>query len=56
MQIAIYRADAESIPTGEITPVEGTPMDFRSGKMIGEEIESDYEAIRLGNGYDHNWY
>ena len=30
-------------------------MDFRSGKMIGEEIESDYEAIRLGNGYDHNW-
>ena len=49
------RADAESIPTGEIVPVEGTPMDFRSGKMIGEEIESDYEAIRLGNGYDHNW-
>ena len=45
------RADAESIPTGEIVPVEGTPMDFRSGKVIGEEIESDYEAIRLGNGY-----
>lgn len=49
------RADKSSVPTGELVPVEGTPMDFRSGKMIGEEIESDYEAIRLGNGYDHNW-
>ena len=29
---AFTRADAESIPTGEITPVEGTPMDFRTKK------------------------
>ena len=53
---AFTRADAESIPTGEIVLVEGTPMDFRAGKIIGEEIASDYEAVRLGNGYDHNWY
>ena len=52
---AYTRADARSIPTGEITPVAGTPMDFRNGKQIGEEIEADYEALRFGRGYDHNW-
>ena len=49
------RADAESIPTGELTPVEGTPMDFRKGRIVGEEIDADYEALRFGQGYDHNW-
>ena len=29
---AFTRADAESIPTGEIVPVEGTPMDFRTDR------------------------
>ena len=52
---AFTRADAESIPTGEITPVEGTPMDFRTKKAIGKEIETDYEALNFGKGYDHNW-
>lgn len=52
---AYTRADAESIPTGEIVPVEGTPMDFRQMKPIGKEIEADYEALHLGGGYDHNW-
>lgn len=52
---AYTRADAESIPTGELTPVEGTPMDFREYKAIGKEIEADYEALILGQGYDHNW-
>lgn len=49
------RADAESIPTGEIVPVEGTPMDFREYKTIGQDIEADYEALVFGMGYDHNW-
>lgn len=48
-------ADAVLIPTGEFVPVEGTPMDFRTPKTIGKDIEADYEQIRLGNGYDHNW-
>lgn len=52
---AYTRADAESIPTGEIVPVEGTPMDFRVSKPIGQDIEMDYEALILGGGYDHNW-
>lgn len=48
-------ADAESIPTGRILPVAGTPMDFNVAKPIGLEIDSDYEATVLGRGYDHNW-
>ncbi len=49
------RADAHSIPTGELVPVEGTPMDFRERKAIGKEIGEDYEALRFGGGYDHNY-
>ena len=30
-------------------------MDFRTKKAIGKEIETDYEALNLGKGYDHNW-
>jgi len=52
---AFTRTDAASIPTGEITPVEGTPMDFRNAKLIGKEIDADYEAVIFGAGYDHNW-
>ena len=39
-----------SIPTGEIWPVEGTPMDFTKGKVIGEELASDYHQMRLVKG------
>ena len=52
---AFTPADAESIPTGEIRPVEGTPMDFRTAKKLGAEINADYEPLRFGGGYDHNW-
>ena len=48
-------ADAQSIPTGEKRSVEGTPMDFRSPKPIGGDIEEDYEPLHLQGGYDHNW-
>lgn len=47
--------DAESIPTGELRSVEGTPMDFRTPKAIGRDIDADYEPLRLQGGYDHNW-
>ena len=52
---AFTRADKESIPTGEIVPVEGTPMDFRTKKKLGRDIYDDYEALNYGMGYDHNW-
>lgn len=47
--------DATSIPTGKILAVKDTPMNFTSLKTIGDDIESDYEQIKFGLGYDHNW-
>ena len=48
-------ADSESIPTGELRSVEGTPMDFRAPKPIGQDINEDYDALNLQGGYDHNF-
>ena len=47
--------DAGLIPTGELQPVAGTPMDFTKPTPIGERIEVDFEQLKLGGGYDHNW-
>ena len=47
--------DAQTLPTGRILSVEGTPMDFRAGRRIGDSLESDFEQIRLCRGYDHNF-
>jgi len=48
--------DSTFMTTGEIAPVEGTPMDFRTPRRIGERIgDLSFEQIRNGNGYDHNW-
>lgn len=49
------RVNEELVPTGEILDVEGTPMDFRVKKVIGKDIDSNYEALVYGQGYDHNW-
>jgi len=44
--------DAELIPTGELRPVEGTPMDFRLPTPIGARIK---EVGGIPVGYDHNY-
>ncbi len=43
------------IPTGELRGVEGTPFDFRTPTVIGSRIEEDYDQLKIGGGYDHNW-
>ena len=47
--------DALSIPTGELREVDGTPMDFRVPKPIGQDLAVPYDALELQGGYDHNW-
>ena len=47
--------DEGAIPTGEIRPVKGTPMDFTLPVPIGLHIEDDDEQLKFGAGYDHNW-
>ncbi len=48
--------DDTFMTTGEILSVENTPMDFRNSNIIGERINNyDYEQLKFGDGYDHNW-
>jgi aldose 1-epimerase len=47
--------DAGLITTGEILPVKGTPMDFTKPTAIGARIDNDFEQLKFGGGYDHNW-
>lgn len=43
------------IPTGRITDVANTPMDFRKPMAIGTHIDDPDAQLALGQGYDHNW-
>ncbi len=48
--------DSTFMTTGEILTVEGTPMDFRQPTAIGARVnEYDFDQLKNGNGYDHNW-
>lgn len=44
-----------SIPTGELAPVDGTPMDLRSPVPIGAHIDDSFDQLQMAGGYDHNW-
>ena len=53
---AFTPVDNTFMTTGEIAPVEGTPMDFRTPTAIGARIDNyDFEQLKNGDGYDHNW-
>jgi len=45
-------ADEALIPTGEFASVEGTPVDFRQPRKIGERMGKITEK-QFGGGYDH---
>jgi len=47
--------DSTLIPTGVLQNVANTPFDFNSAKTIGERISADYEQLKFGKGYDHNY-
>jgi len=47
--------DAELLPTGEIAPALGTPLDFTKPAAIGARVDADFEQLRLAGGYDHNF-
>ncbi|MCL2051217.1 MAG: galactose mutarotase [Lachnospiraceae bacterium] len=46
---------AGAIPTGEIAPVAGTPLDFTASTRIGDRVDENCEQMKLVGGYDHNW-
>jgi aldose 1-epimerase len=43
------------IPTGEIAPVERTPLDFRQMMPIGARLHSAFQQMVYAHGYDHNF-
>ncbi|KIH81641.1 aldose epimerase family protein [Pseudomonas batumici] len=47
------------IPTGELAPVAGTPMDFRQPTAIGQRIKDDHPQLKFAEpkqgGFDFNW-
>jgi aldose 1-epimerase len=47
--------DATLIPTGELAPVAGTPLDFRKPEVIGARIDADDEQMKRAGGYDFNF-
>ncbi|ACI50936.1 Aldose 1-epimerase [Gluconacetobacter diazotrophicus PA1 5] len=47
--------DPTAIPTGDIAPVAGTPLDFRKPMRIGVHLRDSYPQLMFARGYDHNW-
>ncbi|MFF1464734.1 aldose epimerase family protein [Streptomyces sp. NPDC058330] len=45
---AITPVDAESVPTGEFAPVDGTRFDFREAKPVGPGYDINYVLDRTG--------
>lgn len=45
--------NADTLPTGEVVSVEGTPMDFRQPTRISERIDLPFFAS--GKGIDNGW-
>ena len=47
------------IPTGELAPVAGTPMDFTKPIAIGTNIKADHPQLKFAEpkqgGFDFNW-
>lgn len=52
---AITAMDADSLPTGALMPVAGTPFDFRQFHTLAERIDEPHEQLGFGGGYDHNF-
>jgi aldose 1-epimerase len=47
--------DAGLIPTGQLAPVQGTPMDFRTPTPFGARVGAPDEQLKRAGGYDHQW-
>lgn len=45
----------ECMPYGEIHAVNKTPFDFSTDETLGERFVSDFEQIKMFNGFDHNF-
>ena len=47
--------DSTLIPLENHADVDNTPFDFREWHLIGERVNSEFDQIIRGKGYDHNF-
>jgi aldose 1-epimerase len=52
---AFTPCDEKLLPSGEIRPVAGTPLDFTRMRPVGERINLEYGQLLKAGGYDHNF-
>ena len=43
------------VATGELPDVARSPMDFRTAKPLGRDLDADCEPLLRAGGYDHCW-
>lgn len=47
--------DGDQLPTGVISKVKGTMLDFTEMHKIGDKIDEPFRAVIEGKGYDNNY-
>ena len=47
--------DERTVPTGEIKPVAGTGLDFRTPRRVGDSLYSADPQLFMARGLDHNF-
>lgn len=47
--------DVNTLPTGTLLSVGGTPLDLRQPKFLGHGLAQNHPQITMANGYDHNF-
>lgn len=47
--------DQNSLPTGQLSAVKGTPFDFTQPKVISRDIRQSNTQLGYGYGYDQTW-
>lgn len=52
---SITETAKDSVTTGEFLSIEGTPMDLRRMTPFMEKIDADFEPLKQGIGFDHNY-
>lgn len=45
----------DCVPTGQVVSVEGSAMDFRTPKPIGQDADRDEPCVKFFQGYDSNF-
>ena len=52
---AITETDENLLPNGNYISLEGTPMDLRKLTSVMEYQNADFEPLKYGKGFDHNF-